>query len=129
MHVCLCSVNSKLLITEKYYLSQVLTNLPDMYVLLDTVDRAIGLYHERFLYKTRLKKKNSFPPEAPHFSLCICIVCFLHISPSDKHTSKVKTFMLDIMSPLITEADYVSQELLEAILVNMVDPNKVNLLL
>ncbi|GFO14487.1 sister chromatid cohesion protein pds5 homolog b [Plakobranchus ocellatus] len=43
----------------------------------------------------------------------------------DKHTSKVKTFMLDIMSPLITEADYVSQELMEAILVNMVDPKKI----
>ncbi|BFZ14836.1 hypothetical protein BsWGS_17875 [Bradybaena similaris] len=43
---------------------------------------------------------------------------------NDKHTSKVKTFMLDIMSPLISEADFVSQELLETILVNMVDPNK-----
>ncbi|XP_059168056.1 sister chromatid cohesion protein PDS5 homolog A-B-like isoform X2 [Physella acuta] len=43
---------------------------------------------------------------------------------NERHTSKVKTFMLDIMSPLISEADFVSQELLEAILVNMVDPNK-----
>jgi len=43
---------------------------------------------------------------------------------NEKHTSKVKTFMLDIMSPLISEADTVSSDLLEAILVNMVDPNK-----
>lgn len=43
---------------------------------------------------------------------------------NDKHTSKVKTFMLDIMAPLISEADFVSQELLETILVNMVDPVK-----
>uniref|UniRef100_A0A2C9KAK3 Sister chromatid cohesion protein PDS5 homolog B n=1 Tax=Biomphalaria glabrata TaxID=6526 RepID=A0A2C9KAK3_BIOGL len=43
---------------------------------------------------------------------------------NEKHTSKVKTFMLDIMAPLITEADFMSPELLETILVNMVDPNK-----
>ncbi|KAH9494579.1 Sister chromatid cohesion protein PDS5 B [Bulinus truncatus] len=43
---------------------------------------------------------------------------------NEKHTSKVKTFMLDIMAPLISEADFVSQELLETVLVNMVDPNK-----
>ncbi|XP_012945070.1 sister chromatid cohesion protein PDS5 homolog A-B isoform X1 [Aplysia californica] len=43
---------------------------------------------------------------------------------NEKHTSKVKTFMLDIMAPLISEADTVSPDLLEAILVNMVEPNK-----
>jgi len=43
---------------------------------------------------------------------------------NEKHTSKVKIFMLDIMSPLIAEADSVSPDLLEAILVNMVEPNK-----
>ena len=44
---------------------------------------------------------------------------------SDKHSGKVKTFMLDMMTPLICEADSVSQELLDVILVNLVDPKKV----
>ena len=32
--------------------------------------------------------------------------------------------MLDVLSPLITEADYVSNELLDIILINIVDPYK-----
>ncbi|KAK3738251.1 hypothetical protein RRG08_039662 [Elysia crispata] len=59
-----------------------------------------------------------------HEIFCALFKLFFSII-NDRHTSKVKTFMLDIMSPLITEADFVSQELLEAILVNMVDPNKI----
>ena len=35
--------------------------------------------------------------------------------------------MLDMMTPLITEADMVSQELLDAILVNIIEPYKVNI--
>ncbi len=44
---------------------------------------------------------------------------------SDKHSSKVKNFMLDMMTPLIAEADAVSQELLDVILINIVEPQKV----
>lgn len=43
---------------------------------------------------------------------------------NDKHSSKVKNFMLDMMAPLISEADLVSQELLDVILVNMVEPKR-----
>ncbi|XP_076468516.1 sister chromatid cohesion protein PDS5 homolog A-like isoform X1 [Babylonia areolata] len=43
---------------------------------------------------------------------------------NDKHSGKVRTFMLDMMSPLICEADSVSQELLDVILVNLVEPKK-----
>ncbi|XP_025084821.1 sister chromatid cohesion protein PDS5 homolog A-like [Pomacea canaliculata] len=43
---------------------------------------------------------------------------------SDKHSSKVKNFMLDMMTPLIVEADSVSQELLDVILMNMVEPRR-----
>ncbi|KAK7496569.1 hypothetical protein BaRGS_00012221, partial [Batillaria attramentaria] len=43
---------------------------------------------------------------------------------NDKHSSKVKNFMLDMMAPLIVEADSVSQELLDVILVNLVDPKR-----
>ena len=32
--------------------------------------------------------------------------------------------MLDVLCPLITEADYVSNELLDIILINIVDPYK-----
>jgi hypothetical protein len=32
--------------------------------------------------------------------------------------------MLDVLCPLITEADYISNELLDNILVNIVEPNK-----
>lgn len=43
---------------------------------------------------------------------------------SERHTSKVKTFMLDMMAPLLTEADFVSQELLDILLINIVEPHK-----
>lgn len=43
---------------------------------------------------------------------------------NDKHSSKVKNFMLDMMCPLITEADSVSQKLLDIILINIVEPYK-----
>ena len=44
---------------------------------------------------------------------------------SEKHTAKVSSFMLDIMCPLITEADAVSQEMLDVILTSVIEPNKV----
>lgn len=43
---------------------------------------------------------------------------------NEKHSAKVRTFMLDMMVPLITEADTVSQELLDTILINLIEPYK-----
>ncbi|XP_034943210.1 sister chromatid cohesion protein PDS5 homolog B isoform X1 [Chelonus insularis] len=43
---------------------------------------------------------------------------------NDEHSGKVKSFMLEVLSPLITESDSVSNELLDIILMNIVDPNK-----
>lgn len=43
---------------------------------------------------------------------------------SDEHSSKVKSFMLDVLGPLIKESDVVSNELLDIILINIVDPYK-----
>ena len=43
---------------------------------------------------------------------------------SDEHSGKVKSFMLDVLCPLITESDLVSNELLDIILINIVEPNK-----
>jgi sister-chromatid-cohesion protein PDS5 len=43
---------------------------------------------------------------------------------SDEHSGKVKSFMLDVLCPLITESDNLSNELLDNILINIVEPNK-----
>ncbi|XP_069130479.1 sister chromatid cohesion protein PDS5 homolog A-like [Argopecten irradians] len=43
---------------------------------------------------------------------------------NEKHSSKVRNFVLDMMTPLITEADAVSQELLDIILLNIIEPYK-----
>ncbi|XP_064481267.1 sister chromatid cohesion protein PDS5 homolog B-like [Ornithodoros turicata] len=51
------------------------------------------------------------------FSLIFSIV-------NDNHSSKVKSFMLDMMCPLITEADTVSQGLLDIILLQIIEPQK-----
>lgn len=59
------------------------------------------------------------------FSLFRCFVnysCFCFYS--DEHSGKVKNFMLDVLCPLITESDIVSNELLDIILMNIVEPNK-----
>lgn len=45
----------------------------------------------------------------------------------EEHSTKVKGFMLDMMTPLITEADAVSQEMLDVMLVNILEPFKVGL--
>lgn len=45
-------------------------------------------------------------------------------SNSTEHSTKVKSFMLDVLCPLITESDVVSNELLNVILMNLVEPNK-----
>lgn len=43
---------------------------------------------------------------------------------SNEHSGKVKSFMLDVLCPLITESDNVSTQLLDIILINIVEPNK-----
>ena len=48
---------------------------------------------------------------------------------SDRHAAKVSLFMLDLMTPLISEADGVSQPLLEIILGQILEPHKVILYL
>lgn len=45
-------------------------------------------------------------------------------SYSDEHSGKVKSFMLDVLCPLITESDSISNELLDIILINIVEPLK-----
>ncbi|CAB3993317.1 sister chromatid cohesion PDS5 homolog B-like, partial [Paramuricea clavata] len=45
-------------------------------------------------------------------------------SVRDEHSKKVKNFMLDIMSTLLSEAEYVPQEFLDIMLENIVDPKK-----
>ena len=46
---------------------------------------------------------------------------------SDKHNAKVVGHMLDIMTPLIVESDAVSQDILDVILGNILEPFKVTL--
>uniref|UniRef100_A0AAG5DIG4 Uncharacterized protein n=1 Tax=Anopheles atroparvus TaxID=41427 RepID=A0AAG5DIG4_ANOAO len=41
---------------------------------------------------------------------------------NDEHSPKVKTFMLDVLAPLITESDSVSYDLLDLIYINIVEP-------
>ncbi|KAG7300964.1 hypothetical protein JYU34_015317, partial [Plutella xylostella] len=41
-----------------------------------------------------------------------------------EHSNKVKSFMLDVLCPLITESDVVSNELLNVLLTNLVEPHK-----
>ncbi|RZC37489.1 hypothetical protein BDFB_011099 [Asbolus verrucosus] len=43
---------------------------------------------------------------------------------NDEHSGRVKSFMLDVLCPLITESDMVSNDLLDIILMNIVEPNK-----
>ena len=43
---------------------------------------------------------------------------------NDEHSGKVKNFMIDVLHPLITEADNVPNELLDTILQNIVEPLK-----
>ncbi|EDW47482.1 sister chromatid cohesion protein PDS5 homolog B [Drosophila sechellia] len=45
---------------------------------------------------------------------------------NDQHSVKVTNFFLDVLSPLITEADNLSVELLDLILINIVEPYKSN---
>ena len=55
------------------------------------------------------------------FRYCFCFWIQLHLLlmsriVDDEHSAKVKNLMMDVLCPLITEADFVSNELLETIL-------------
>ena len=54
---------------------------------------------------------------------CALFTLFFKIV-NDEHSGKVKTFMLDVLCPLLTEADFISNDLLDIILINIVDPYK-----
>lgn len=43
---------------------------------------------------------------------------------SDEHSAKVKSYMLEILCPLISESDNVSTDLLDVILINICEPYK-----
>ncbi|KAL7049487.1 hypothetical protein ACKWTF_003718 [Chironomus riparius] len=43
---------------------------------------------------------------------------------NDEHSAKVKSFMLEILVPLLAESDSISNELLDIIMINIVEPNK-----
>ncbi|KAL1497514.1 hypothetical protein ABEB36_008461 [Hypothenemus hampei] len=43
---------------------------------------------------------------------------------NDEHSGRVKSFMLDVLCPLITESDMVGNDLLDIILLNIVEPKK-----
>lgn len=43
---------------------------------------------------------------------------------NDEHSGKVKSFMLDVLCPLINESDVVSNDLLDIILANVLEPAK-----
>ena len=51
------------------------------------------------------------------------IVC-LYFS-SNEQSSKVKLYMMEILSSVVQEGENLSQEVMDAILVNVVEPNKV----
>ncbi len=56
----------------------------------------------------------------------ICLTLFTNMFKllNDEHSSKVKKFILDILCPLISDSDGVSNELLDVILTNIVEPVK-----
>ena len=60
--------------------------------------------------------------DTSNLNICSADTRDLDLVHSDKHSSKVVNFMLDMMCPLITEADAVSQELLDIILKNIIEP-------
>ena len=50
--------------------------------------------------------------------MCLCF-------SSNEQSSKVKLYMMDILSSVVQEGENLSQEVMDAILVNIVEPNKV----
>ena len=57
-----------------------------------------------------------------HMSWILYITC---VSPSENHSLKEKNLMLETMAPLVLENDAVSQQLLDVILTNLLEPQKV----
>ena len=55
------------------------------------------------------------------FFMYIC----LNLPCSENHSNKIVNFMLDIMCPIIHEGESVPQELLDTVLVNIIEPQKV----
>jgi sister-chromatid-cohesion protein PDS5 len=43
---------------------------------------------------------------------------------NDEHSAKVKTFMTQILTPILTESDSISNELLDILLINIIEPQK-----
>ena len=56
--------------------------------------------------------------------ICLALFTLMFKVVNDEHSGKVKSFILDMLSPLITDSDYVSSELLDIILLNIVEPIK-----
>ena len=51
----------------------------------------------------------------------------LNLPFSESHSNKIVNFMLDVMCPIIHEGESVPQELLDTVLVNIIEPQKVTL--
>ena len=51
------------------------------------------------------------------------------LSFSENHSNKIVNFMLDVMCPIINDGESVPQELLDTVLVNIIEPQKVTLLI
>eukprot|EP00088_Acartia_fossae_P068134 TRINITY_DN857_c0_g1_i5.p1 TRINITY_DN857_c0_g1~~TRINITY_DN857_c0_g1_i5.p1 ORF type:complete len:1163 (-),score=343.93 TRINITY_DN857_c0_g1_i5:589-3927(-) len=56
--------------------------------------------------------------------ICIALFHLMFKIVNDEHSSKVKKFILDVLCPLISDSDGVSNELLDVILTNVVEPVK-----
>ena len=59
-----------------------------------------------------------------HYCLRVFNEILIHLF-SENHTNKIQNFMLDVMCPIIQEGESVSQELLDAVLINIIEPQKV----
>lgn len=56
--------------------------------------------------------------------ICLSLFTLMFKIVNDEHSNKVKKFILDMLCPLLTDADGVSNELLDVILTNIVEPVK-----
>lgn len=55
----------------------------------------------------------------------VTLMASLNLPFSENHSNKIQNFMLDVMCPIIQEGDSVPQELLDTVLVNIIEPQKV----
>lgn len=67
---------------------------------------------------------HTFQVSEPAWNMVQLFIYFCLWISSDEHSGKVKSFMIDVLSPLITESDNVSSNLLDIILINIVEPQK-----